>query len=254
MRKSVSTTLLLMFVASTASAAERDYETLAAELARLRSEVESLSTEIQDVQSEKRNKLRNISNQRAQLEAEIQREELRVKQLRQSLEEIRERVRQQGELQRELKPSVLEAIEVLRAPIRDGIPFRTSERLAELDKLKKELEDDIVAPSNATARLWSLVEDELRLARENGMYAQTIALNGEDVLVDVARVGMVMLYFRTPDEEFGYAARDGSDWTYVLYDSSVAIQQAEAFFDSLEKRVRVGFFELPAAIDEEAIP
>jgi len=246
--------MVLSATASTASAADRDYETLAAELARLRSDVESLSTEIQDVQSEKRNKLRNISNQRAQLEAEIQREELRVKQLRQSLEEIRERVREQGELQRQLKPSVLAAINALRAPIRDGIPFRVSERLGELDKLQTELEDDVIAPSNATARLWSLVEDELRLARENGMYAQTINLDGEDVLVDVARVGMVMLYFKTPDDQFGYARRAGDDWTWTTYDSSVASQQAETFFDSLEKRVRVGFFELPAAITEEDLP
>jgi hypothetical protein len=251
---SATSIALVCSVGTSVSAQTPDYETLAAELARLRSDVESLSSEIQQVRSDTRSTLRNISSQKTQLEAEVQREELRLRQIRQSLEEVKDQVRQSGELQRELEPAVQSAIDSLRGPIESGVPFKLEERLKELDKLSTDLRNDVIAPSNALARLWSVVEDELRLTRENGLYQQTIELNGESVLADVARVGMVMLYFRTPDERYGYAEKTGSGWTWTPYEDSSNSQKAEKYFDSLEQRVRVGFFELPPGLTKEMLP
>lgn len=234
-----------------AHAAETDYETLAAELARLRTEVETISAEIDDKKAETRNKLRTLASQKTSLEAEIQREELRLKQIQQAFEEVQTRVREAGALQRELEPAVLEAIAKVRGPIASGLPFRVDERVAELDRLRKDLDDEVILPSVAVSRLWTFVEDETRLTRENGLYQQIIDVGGEEVLADVARIGMLMLYFRTPDERFGQVARQGDTWTYTVYSDPIQIERAQALFASLEKRVRVGFFELPNALNTE---
>lgn len=245
----LSATLLF---STSALAKAPDYEKLAGEVARLRTEVETLSERIEDEKQETRSRLRALSGQKNSLEAEIQREELRVKQIEQELRRVKEQVRQAGELQREIEPAVLEAAAALERPIAAGLPFKVEQRLEDLRKIPAELREDVIAPGTAVARLWSIVEDELRLLRENGMYTQRITLEGEEVLVDVARVGMAMLFFRTPDERFGYARKTPSGWTYELLDNQLTQEKVEAYFASLERRVRVGFFELPNALQKES--
>ncbi len=238
----------VLWVSGPARAQSSNFENLAKELAALRSEVESLSAEIDTIKEDTRNRIRNFSSQKVSLEAEIQREQLRVKQLNQALEQVKERIREAGELQRELKPSVLEAIDQVIVPVREGLPFRIEERVNALEKLKKELEDDVIAPATAVQRLWTSIEDEMRLGRENGMYQQTLVVDGEEILADVGRIGMVMMYFRTPDKRYGKAVRMGGGWDYEVFANPEDNVRAEKLFRSFETRVRVGFFELPNAL------
>lgn len=231
-----------------AFAQDTNFENLAKELAELRTEVESLSGQIDQVREDTRLRIRNLASQKTSLEAEIQREQLRVRELNQALEQVKARIREAGALQRELKPQVLASIDQVIQPVKQGLPFRISERIASLEKLKKEVEDDVVAPATAVQRLWTAVEDEIRLGRENGMYQQTIEVEGEEILADVARIGMVMLYFRTPDERFGQAVRSGDDWVFKTYADPAKTEALKELYTKLEARVRVGFFELPNAL------
>lgn len=244
---------VLTLVVGTAGVVHADYSTQAAELARLRSEVETLDQQIEDEREETRARLRALAQQKASLEGEVAREELRLKQLEQAIEKVQKQVREAGEMQRSMKPAVLEAIGAVEQAVKAGLPFRTEERTADLVSLKKELTDDVILPAVALSRLWNRVEDELRLTRENGLYQQVIVVDGEEVLADVARIGMVMLFFRTPDQRFGRAVRAGAagtadGWAYHVYSSVEDRRRSEALFDALEKRVRVGFFELPNAL------
>lgn len=246
-------TAVLIVVVGTAGVAHADYSTQAAELARLRSEVETLDQQIDDEREETRARLRALAQQKASLEGEVAREELRVEQLEQAIEKVQAQVREAGEMQRSMKPAVLEAIGRVKEAVRSGLPFRIDERVADLESLEKELSEDVILPAVALSRLWNRVEDELRLTRENGLYQQVVTVDGEEVLADVARVGMVMLFFRTPDQRFGRAVRTGDDWAYHLYSTEEDRRRCEALFDALEKRVRVGFFELPNALPTQEV-
>lgn len=238
----------LLLSAPAAKAA--DLEKMAAELARLRSDVETLTTELDEMKADERQRLQALGQQKASLEAEVSREELRVETLRRELERVRERVREAGALEASLKPAVIEAIEAVKVPIRNGLPFRVSERLADLDELQRELESDELLPSVAASRLWSRVEDELRLSRENGLYQQVIAVGGREVLADVARIGMVMLFYRTDDGDYGRAVRQGNAWAFESYQDEAQRERLKALFEAMEKRIRVGFFEIPNALSE----
>lgn len=231
-----------------------NFENLAEELASLRTDVESISSEIDQIREDTRLQVRNLSTQKTTLEAEIQREQLRLKQANQALEQVKKTIREAGALQRELKPVVLASIDQVMEPVRQGLPFRIEERVAALEKLKEDVQEDIIAPATAVQRLWTAVEDEMRLGRENGMYQQTIQVDGDEVLADVARVGMVMLYFRTPDGRFGRAVREGGGWSFQVYADSADAERLEALYEKLEARVRVGFFELPDALPEGSAP
>ncbi len=227
-----------------------EVESMAAELARLRSEVEVLSESIDDKKEALKTELRALASQRSSLAAEISREGLRRKQLELRLAKHRDRVRRADARQGVLKPAVLSAIQEVRAGVQAGLPFRTPERLEELDKLHTEVLEDVIEPSVGVVRLWSRVEDELRLGRESGLHQQVITIGGEELLADVARIGMVMLFFQTADGRAGHATLGGEGWSWKVYQTKESLGQVDALFESLKKRVRVGFFELPNALPQ----
>ena len=228
-------------------------EGLAAELARLRSEIEALDQALDEKKETQRHQLRALAAQKLNLEAEVQREELRTKQLAEELERVRARIRAAGAQQAELKPAVLAAIERMKATVEVSLPFRAADRRGELERLARELEGDTVLPSVALSRLWGWVEDEVRLSRENGLYQQVISLDGREVLAEVARLGMVMLYFRAPDGRYGAAREAGGRWRFEAFTARDDAERTQRLFDALEKRVRVGWFVLPDAIPAAAL-
>lgn len=230
----------------TAPAAD-DGTSLAAELARLRGEVETLAAELDTLRADQRAGLRSLATQKTDLEMEAQREELRLKQLREARSRQQARVQRTEQRKDAFKPVVAEAIGIIRAAVIAGLPFQAIERQAELDKLARQLDQGAMTTPTVLTRLWGKVEDEFRLARETGLYRQVIQLGGQEVLAEVARVGMVMMFFATRDGRYGRAVRGQSGWSYRLYQREEDIRRVALLFDALKKRIRTGYFELPPA-------
>lgn len=245
--------MLAMLVVAPAAGHETDagaVEQYAENLADLRTEVESLSGEVELVKDDLRGRLRALETQKTDLEAQIRREEIRLAQLDRAVSEQRDlaaRTNADGEV---LMPVLKTSLAMLRESIGRGLPYHTTDRLAEVEKLENQLAQGTLRPQRATSRLWQFVEDELRLTRENALDRQVIELDDEEVLVDVARVGMVALFFRTSDGRFGRAVRSGDGWTWQVESSGAASDRIENLFDSLEKQIRVGWFEVPDAFPE----
>jgi hypothetical protein len=239
-------TLVLLLLAPSARA--QDAGKLAAELSRLRGEVETLSGELNVKKDDFKARMRSLASQKTELEMELQREVLRLKQLRESRARQKARVTRNEDRKQSLRPVLGEALDIVRAATREGLPFQIHDRLSDLDRLERQLKDGTLGTPTLLARLWGKVEDEFRLARENGLYRQVVPLGDAEVLAEVARVGMVMLFFTTRDGRVGRAVREGDTWSYRLYREDEDVQRVAALFDAFKKRIRVGFFELPAAI------
>lgn len=218
-------------------------------LARLRAEVEALATEVSLAKEDLRARLRSIDTRVAEAESEIRREEVRLTQLEGEAERTRQLISAQGANADVLVPAVEDGLASMRAVVAGGLPYRVDERLEALAELEAGLEGGSLSAEDAAARLWGLAEDELRLTKENGLDKQVITLEGEELLVQVARLGMVALYFRTEDGRVGRAARgaDGA-WTWVTLEGAEEQAQLADLFDALDKGIRVGWFELPYAI------
>ncbi|MEW6683783.1 MAG: DUF3450 family protein [Nitrospirota bacterium] len=221
-------------------------ERLAEELVKLRGEVEELNAELDRKKANHRTDMRALQAQRAELQAETQREQLRIEKLKASLTKQREIARKAGIDQQELKPVVYRALDDLEALIRRSLPFKTSERLSEVDALRRQVQTDVLTPHKAVSRLWGLYEDEIRLASENGLDRQAIQLNGEERLADVARLGMVMMYFRTSGGDYGRVVNSGGRWQYEVLPRAADQDRVATLFDSLNRQIRTGYFELPA--------
>lgn len=237
---------LLLLASTGAFAQSKDSPgALAESLIKLRAEVEQLNTDVELTRQESKTQLQALGAQRAELQAAVGRAELNVAKLRADLAKQQEAASSAGVAGDALKPIVLAAFDALRKHIETGIPFKTAERLAELDEIRRQVEAGTLAAPRAANRLWAFYEDEFRITRENGIYSQTIALDGEEVLADVAKVGSMLLFFRLSDGRVGAARRAGSGWTFQVLEGDEDRKRVLAYFDSLSKQIRQGWFELP---------
>lgn len=65
--------------------------------------------------------------------------------------------------------------------------------------------------------------------------------------MDMVKVGMMLLYYRTEEGAYGQAALTENEWRFVAVTESDARQRIDALFESLQKQIRVGSFVLPNA-------
>jgi hypothetical protein len=217
----------------------------AAELARLRREVETLSTELAGRKEALRADLRALEAQKLDLEVSLRREELRLGQVEAEAAARRDEIASFAGRGADLGPALREAVAAVRASVDAGLPYHQDERRAELDELLRQLDAGVLGPEAGVARLWAFTEDELRLTTENGLDRQIVPLRGQEVLAEVARLGMVALYFRTDGGELGAAVRTDGGWTWRVVEGREAQAAVEALFSTFRHGVRNGTFTLP---------
>jgi hypothetical protein len=227
-------------------------EALANRLIQLRGQVDDLQTDLNLKREEHKNRMTYLTAQLTETEASRDREALRVRQLEQDLQNMKEQVAAAGATSETLAPVVLRYLAELRAQVRTGFPFKVGDRLAELDEIETQLISNVITAHRAFNRLWAFVEDELRITRENAIYTQSISLNGENVLVDVAKLGNSMMYFRTRALQYGRAVETPGGWQFELLESAGDQELVARLFDSLRKQIRQGYFRLPNALPQEA--
>lgn len=221
---------------------------LARRLSAMRAELEDLSTKLSDKSDELRDDLRTYSRQKVELEMEVQREQTRLQKMRAAIAATQAEVEKKKAAHSSLDPAFARALGAVRAYVGGTLPFRTGERLAELDEIEHQLKANLLTPQRAFARLWGFVEDELRLTRESGLYRQTIEADKKQQLADVVRIGMMMLFFRTSDEQYGYAVRSGDGWSYRTEQDVENRKRIRTLFQDFQKQISVGYFELPNAL------
>ena len=223
-------------------------DTLTARLIQMRGQVDQLQNELNLKREEHKNRMTYLTAQLTEMEAGRDREALRVRQLEQELEQMKEQVAAAGETSETLAPVVLQYVDELRRQVRRGFPFKVGERMAELDEIQSQLNSGVITAHRAFNRLWAFVEDELRITRENAIYTQSINLQGENILVDVAKLGNAMMYFRTRDLRYGRAVETPQGWRFELLESAADQELVARLFDSLRKQIRQGYFRLPNAL------
>jgi hypothetical protein len=223
-------------------------ENMAESLMKLRAEVEKLNTQIQDEKDQTKAAMRSLVVEKNELDATIGRETLKIKQINQEIAKVKKEIAAAGKNSEGIKPVVAEAIAHLKAHIAGGLPFKTGERLADVERIETQMNNGLITPQKALVQVWNSYADAIRMSRENGLFKQTIRLDGKERLAEVARLGTVMMYFKTPDERVGYAAKDAKGWYYKEAVAQAQKDQILALFDAMQKQIRSGYFTLPNAM------
>ena len=213
----------------------------------LRSDVESLYTQIDDNKEAYRSQMKSYALQISDNEAQINRQETALKLTQQSIEKAEKQLEALGSTTVDLKPVVNKALDVLEKEIKAGIPFKVEERIAGLHQIKNDLKSGNISQEKALALTWASYDDTLRLTKEIGQFKQEITLDGKATIAKIAKVGSVMMFFATPDDKVGYVKQEGNAYSYVVADGSQRDQIID-LFDALQKQIRTGYFTLPNAL------
>jgi len=223
-------------------------DNMAESLMKLRAEVEQLDSAIADEKDSYKGEMKSLRMQKNDLESIIAREELRIKQLQVEMAKVKKEVKEAGKNSVGLKPIVLEALATLEKTVQAQIPFKTEDRIADIHRIQKQVEKDEVTAQKGLALTWNAYGDAIRMSKENGIFKQTINLNGQDRLAEVARVGTMMMFFKTPNDEMGYVVKDNNGWNYKQVISKEEKVQIASIFDAFKKQIRTGYFTLPNAL------
>lgn len=223
---------------------------LTKELVDLRNEVEELHALLDEEKDALSSKMKSFSIQKSELEANIRREETRIKQLKQNLDKVKSESAKITEKSAKLKPVVLASIDAIRSYIESSMPFKRKERLEALGEVEARIQSDVVTPEKGANQLWALFEDELRLTRENGIYKETVQIDGENRLVEVARLGMMMMFYKANEDETGFVRKINGKWEYVKGTAEEG-EYILALFDGIKKQIRTGYYTVPNALPVE---
>jgi len=219
---------------------------LADELVRLRGEVEELQGQLDLSKEDHRNRMAALTSQVADLGVEERRQKVSLEKMQQILLRFSKSKDEMEAGANALPPILKQVIVKLSDYVKQGLPFKKDDRLAVLTKLSADLDNQLIDSKRAANQLWAFVEDEIRLSKENGIYRQTIELNGEKMLAEIAKLGSILLYFQTADHQVGMAKQTKKGgWQFVELVDNQSKEQIVMLFDTLKKQIRQGYFELP---------
>lgn len=242
----ISLTLSITLLAPFASASND--EEMVKSIMKLRADVEALYTKIDENKVAYKAQMKSLALQNADNDAQINRKSTSIKLADLELQKIKVKIENTSTSNLELKPLIKELITNLSTSINNGIPFKIQERIASIAKIQKDLEEKLITEERALALLWASYDDNIRLTKEIGIFKQNINIDGKDILAEVAKIGSVLLYFKTPNKKVGYINKDASTYTAEVVSDKDEIKNINNLFDALTKQIRTGFFTLPNAL------
>lgn len=247
MNMKVFYTALLMIICSicNANAEIQSLENISQELVEIRHQIAGLHDEINFEKERFREQIRSYSNQKSDLEVKISRADLNIKDIQRELEKLKKSNQQAYRKYDEIAPVVKKSIDNIRLAIQSSLPFKLEQRLQALDDIEYRLDSSIITPNKAANQLWAFVEDELMLGRSNGIYNETVNIDGEKRLVKVLRLGKIAMFFKTSDDDYGVLRREQGDWIQEAVSSSEHVRQLDNLFDAFNKNIRNGLFTVP---------
>lgn len=217
-------------------------------LMKLRTEVESLHSQVQDDQDAFQSSMKSLALQKNDFEAQINRQETKLKEIDQDIIQTRDLIKKRSAKTEGLNPMIIKAIDDLQLVVSEGIPFKVALRQNDLKETKTQLEANLITPEQALSKIWGSYDDALRMSSENGLFKQPIMIAGKEKLAEVVKLGTVMLFFKLPTGEVGYAKKEAGKYHYIKESDETRQKQILVLFDAMKKQIRTGYFTIPYAV------
>ena len=239
--------LTLAALLSTSLYANSD-EDMVKSIMKLRADVESLYTQIDENKESYKAQMKSLALQSADTDAQINRKSTSVKLAELELQKVKLKIANTSTESFELRPLIEEVYKTLENSIKTGIPFKVEQRLSAIKKIQNDLAENTITQERALALLWASYDDNIRLTKEIGLFKQHIDIENKKILAKIAKLGSVMLYFQAPDKRVGYLAKQAGSYTYKVATNEEDVKQINNLFDALNKQIRTGYFSVPNAL------
>jgi len=228
----------------------------AGDIARLRTEIDELAADLETERIAARDELASLRAERVELQRQVR----AAKSRKSALEALREEAVAQAEAQdaqsRQWDEPTRQAIAAARSYVEGSLPFAKQARLAALDRIERDLAAAQPDHARAVERLWRFLEEEEAMGREVSVGQQVLELDGEPQMVDVMRLSMALLYFRTQDQRYGWVFPTDDGWQQAMVTDPRLVAVIESRFEASERSETLGPAELllPTQIGEGTTP
>ena len=224
---------------------EAQLSQMAKDLVEKRSLVDEISTELDIKKAEIKALQASSEAQMTDLQRLIKTEETRLGKFDQDIDKLEKELRTQQVPTKKIKPILMKSLDEIEKHIAEGIPFKKEARLAEVKNLREMISNGTLIPEKGLTKVWSMLESEFRLTRENGLYRQNVEKEGKVHLADIVKVGMKKMYFKVTENDLGEVVKQGDNYTYVYAKTKEDKEKLLILFDNFQKKIRSGYFELP---------
>lgn len=224
----------------------------ATSIAKLRAEIDEIAADLETERVAARDELAALRAERAELERQVRAATSRKTTLERIHKEAKSKAAAQDERTKRWDKPTHDAVAAAQSYVEASLPFAREQRLAALERIERDL--SIAQPDygRAVERLWRLVEEEEALGREMGLGQQRLTIDAQPQIVDVIRLSMALLYFRTRDGRYGWVAPGPSGWRQEVVTDPAHVQAVSELFEAFERSEAMGPVQLllPAVVPE----
>jgi hypothetical protein len=116
-------------------------------------------------------------------------------------------------MQRQIPPLAQRMLEGLEKYVSLDTPFHVEERRQRLDLVRASLSNPKVTASEQVRQILEAYNIEAEYGRKLDAYDETIVLDGQEVVVNILRVGRLGMFFQSKDErKTGYYDTETGSW------------------------------------------
>tara|TARA_B100000989_G_scaffold278285_1_gene239932 strand:- start:230 stop:694 length:465 start_codon:yes stop_codon:yes gene_type:complete len=116
-------------------------------------------------------------------------------------------------MQRQIPPLAQRMLEGLEKYVNLDTPFHIEERRQRLDLVRASLSNPKVTASEQVRQILEAYNIEAEYGRKLDAYDETIVLEGQEVVVNILRVGRLGMFFQSKDErKTGYYDNETGTW------------------------------------------
>jgi hypothetical protein len=116
-------------------------------------------------------------------------------------------------MQRQIPPLAQRMLEGLEKYVNLDTPFHIEERKQRLDLVRASLSNPKVTASEQVRQILEAYNIEAEYGRKLDAYDETIVLDGQEVVVNILRVGRLGMFFQSKDErKTGYCDNETGTW------------------------------------------
>ena len=218
---------------------------MAEELVKKRSKVDEISMELDIRKAEIKTLQSKTEAQKLGLDRQIKDQESAMKSLDEGIADLENKLKTKEVPPEKIKPILMKSLDYMQQYIKEGIPFKKNERLAEIKTMRELISNGSLIPEKGLTKVWSMLESEFRLTRENGLYRQDIDMDGKTHSADIVKVGMTKMYFKINEEKLGEVVKKADDYEYIYAISNEDKEHLNVLFENFQKKIRSGYFVLP---------
>lgn len=218
-------------------------------LIQLRSEVEAKASQFDSSQKSRMREIEQLEQRRMELEQALSKERLRAEIADAKKIGLKDWLKFDQKTPQAQDSAVVETwVSQLEAWIQNGLPYKKTDRLREIEKIREKMKEG-EAPEVLVQDLWLVTEKEIKLTQTNRFEVTTVQLE-QEASAQVARIGLMQLYFKTSQGQVGLAEKLDQKWILALKTEESEVKAIEKVIAKLKAEKGSTYLELPGLHQE----